>query len=226
MPKKRSKKSLPAEPLNKALKTEPVVVQGHTPVNSSSFSSNRVRNIVTIVLIILLVIAFKFKNLIIVASVNGKPITRWQLEQELNSKYGAQTLDNLVGEQIILSEAHKKGVFVSDAEIASKIQEIENRIKGKILLDDALKSQGLNRDSFRKQVEIQLTIDKMFDKEASVSDKDVNDYIEQNQASFSQATDTAKLKSDVYQNLRQQKIGDLFDKWFAGAKKDAKVVKY
>ncbi len=188
--------------------------------------SSRWKNSLIIAIVVIAALAFKFKNLFIVATVDGKPITRLALERELNSKYSAQTLDNLISEQIILSQARNKGITVDQKDVDAKIKEIDSRLKGKISLNDALKAQGLTPDSFRKQVEIQLTIDKLFDKEASISDKEVEDYIAQNKASLTTATDPAKLRADVYANLRQQKIGDLFDKWFADIKQKVKVVKF
>lgn len=188
--------------------------------------SNLGRNLLIIVIILLILAAVKYKNLFVVASVDGKFITRWQLEQELNNKYGAQTLDNLISEQVILSSAAQKGITIPPSDIDNQIKIIESRLSGKITLADALKAQGLTQDDFRKQVEIQLTIDKMFDKEASVSDKEIEDYMTQNKDSLPQASDPAQLRSQVIANLKQQKIGDLFDKWFADAKQKAKVVKY
>lgn len=184
------------------------------------------RNLLIIAVLILALLLFKFKNLFVVASVNGKLISRWQLEKELNSKYAAQTLDNLISEQIILSQASQKGISVSSSDIDTNIKQIESRLKGKMSLNNALAAQGMTLDSFRKQVEIQLTIDKMFDKDASVSDKEIDEFITQNKSTLPVSTDPAQLRAQVLTNLRQQKVGDLFDKWFADAKQKAKVVKY
>jgi len=179
-----------------------------------------------ILVVILALFAVKYKNLFIVATVNGDPISRLTLEQELNSKYADQTLDSLISEKIILSEAQKKGVTVSQKEIDNRIKEIEDRLKGQISLDDALKAQGFTRDSFQKQLEIQLTIDKMFDSEATVSEKEIDDYLAQNPDMVTSSTDPAKLRTDVKDSLKQQKIGDLFDAWFTQIKSKANVNKW
>lgn len=195
-----------------------------TPARSTSNSSLR-RYIIIIVLVILALLAFRFKNLFIVATVNGKPITRLAFEKELNSKFGEQTLENMISEQIILSEAKNKGVTVEKADVDNKVKEIEERLKGQIALDDALKAQGLTKESFEKQLEVQLIIDKMFDKEATISDKEIDEYLSQNQEALASSTDPAKLREDIYQTLKQQKVGDLFDKWFTEAKQKANIVK-
>lgn len=225
MPKKRSKR---VSPKSLSAKTAPALVENMAAANRPSgtmTSSSWKKYLIIIILVLLAALVYKYKNLFVVASVNGKPISRLDLEKELNTKYGSQTLDNLISEQIILDGANKKGVTVSANDINKKIIDIENRLHGQAALNQALAAQGLSMDDFRKQVEIQLTINKLFDKEASVSDKEISDYISQNQSSLS-STDPAQLKSEALAALQQQKVGDLFDKWFAQEKKQAQVVKF
>lgn len=224
MAKRKTNKSTRVEKITHEENVVDMPETSLTPARSSSNSSLR-RYIIIIVLVILALLAFRFKNLFIVATVNGKPITRLAFEKELNSKFGDQTLENMISEQIILSEAKNKGVSVEKADVDSKVKEIEERLKGQIALDDALKAQGLTKESFEKQLEVQLIIDKMFDKEATISDKEIDEYLSQNQEALASSTDPAKLREDIYQTLKQQKVGDLFDKWFTEAKQKANIVK-
>lgn len=228
MPRKKTTKTAP----RKINRFEEPVLESSTPVSEREMSSmpkmssSMWKYIIILLVVVLAVLAFKFKNLFIVATVDGQPITRIEYEKELNSKYGAQVLDNIISEKMILSKAREKGITINQSEIDAKIKEIEDRLKGKISLDEALKAQGLTKDTFQQQIEIQMTIDKMFDKEASVSEKDIDDYISQNKQSLPESTDPAALRVDVRNNLKQQKIGELFDKWFADVKKNSKVQKY
>lgn len=218
MPRKKSTKITPL--------TQETDMPDIPPKVISRPQSSWLKNGIIIAIIILAAVAYKYKNLFIVATVDGKPITRLQLEQELNSKYGSQVLDNLLSEQIILDEGQKRGIAIDNAAVNTKIQDIQKQLQGKMSLNDALKAQGLTQESFRQQLKIQLTIDKMFDKEASVSEKEIDDFIAQNKDNMPSASDPAKLRRDVSINLRQQKIGNLFDKWFSAAKAKAKVVKF
>lgn len=224
MAKRKTNKSTKVEKITHEENVVDMPETSLTTTRSTSNSSLR-RYIIIIVLVILALLAFRFKNLFIVATVNGKPITRLAFEKELNSKFGEQTLENMISEQIILSEAKNKGVTVEKADVDSKVKEIEERLKGQIALDEALKAQGLTKESFEKQLEVQLIIDKMFDKEATISDKEIDEYLSQNQEALASSTDPAKLREDIYQTLKQQKVGDLFDKWFTEAKQKANIVK-
>jgi hypothetical protein len=90
-------------------------------------------------------------------------------------------------------------------------------------LDDALKAQGLDMDGFKKQLEIQLSIEQMFENEATLSASEVDDYIKENAEAYKNSTDPAALKEQVASMLKQQKISQLFETWFQGIRNDAKI---
>lgn len=199
----------------------------NTPVVSSEIAKKiSYKNIILIVLFLLVVLLWKFKSSFIVAMVNGQPISRWQLNDRLVKKFGDQTLDSIVNERLILAAARQKGIFVKTEEIDARSKQIESRLSGKISLDDALKAQGLTQDDFKKQLEIQLSIEKMFEKEATLSSNEIDDYISKNSQAYKDATDPAQVKEEAKSILTQQKINDLFEKWFNDIRKNAKVTKF
>lgn len=177
---------------------------------------------------ILIIVAFlwKFKNMFIVATVNNQPISRWQLNNQLVKRFGDQTLDNIINERLILAVSRQKGIFISANEIDARIKEIEKKLEGKMTIDDALAAQGLTKEDFKRQIEIQISIDKLFEKDASVSAKEIDEYIANNSSAYKDATDPAKVKEDVINILRQQKITELFDTWFTDIRKNAKINKF
>jgi parvulin-like peptidyl-prolyl isomerase len=59
----------------------------------------------------------------IVAYVNGVPITRQELAEELIARRGKKQLELLINRKIIEQAAHKAGVTVSDAEIEAELKE-------------------------------------------------------------------------------------------------------
>lgn len=184
------------------------------------------KHIVLFVLLIVGLLLWKFKGQFIIAMVNGQPISRWQLNNQLEKKFGDQVLENLINERLILSAIRQKGIFITAGEIDNRMKQIENRLQERVSLDDALKTQGLSKDDFRRQVEIQLSIEKLFGNESTISAKEVDDYYLKSKAAYKDATDTAAVKKDIENTLRQQKIADLFEKWFADIRKDAKIQKF
>jgi hypothetical protein len=184
------------------------------------------KNVVLLAILFIAVLGWKFKGQFIAATVNGQPISRMELNSQLEKKFGSQVLDNLVNERLIMGGARQKGIFVTSDEIDKKVSEIEERLKGKITLDDALKAQGLTKEDFKRQIEIQVSIDKLFAKESTVSSKEIDDYISKNSQAFKSATDPAQVKNQVNDILKQQKVSEAFDVWFEDIKKNAKVNKF
>lgn len=185
-----------------------------------------VKNIIIIVLLLIAVLFWKFKGYFIVATVNGQPISRFELTGDLIKKFGAQSLDNIINERLILGATRQKGIFVTDDDISVRTKDVEKKLQGTTTLKDALLAQGLSESDFKKQLEIQIAIEKMFDKESTVSPSEIKDYTSQNQAAYKSATDPAAVNKEVESILHQQKVRDLFDKWFGDVRKNASIKKY
>lgn len=194
---------------------------GQTPKKSS-----KVRNIIFILILLSGLLFWKFKGYFVAALVNGQPISRWELSSVLSRRFGEQTLENIVNERLILAAARQKGIFVSTKDIDDKINDVKNKLEGRMTLDEALNMQGLTKDEFRRQIEIQLSIDKLFDKETTVSATEIEDYIQKNSSISKTATDPAMLREDVKAMLKQQKMTETFDNWFTEIRKNAKIQKF
>src|SRR3989344_2004054 len=116
-----------------------------TLVSFENNTSSR-RRLITYGLLALLVIGgllYAFRTQLLAATVNGEMISRWKLIKQLEKQNGSQALDNLVVETLIMQEAKKKGVAVSDAELEEEIKKIEERFKTQGQeLDQVLVTQG------------------------------------------------------------------------------------
>lgn len=209
--------------------TESFIEKRSIPAMSNSSSSSQLvtpRNIILIIILVIALLLWKFKGSFIAAMVNGQPISRWQLNDQLVRKFGDQMLENIINERLILSAARQKGIIITSQDIDTKIQDIEKRLAGQTTLDEALKAQGMAKEEFRRQIEIQLSIDKLFDNEATVSGGEIDEYISKNAQAYKNATDPAALRKEVTDLLKQQKVSDLFEKWFSEVKKSASVKKF
>src|SRR3990167_5740864 len=60
-------------------------------------------------------------SFLIAASVNGQPIWRHDLDKVLVSRYGSTTLDELINEHLIKTEAAKRGITASSQDVTAKI---------------------------------------------------------------------------------------------------------
>lgn len=183
------------------------------------------KNFVIAAIILLVVVFWLLRNYLIVANVNGQPVSRFELSGRLYNQFGSQILESLINERLITGAARQKGIFITAEELNARQKEIEDGIKDQMPLSEALKLQGMTLPQFRRQLEIQLSIEKMFAKESTVSAQEIEKYITDNGKLFSEATDAAKMRQDAEDILHQQKLNEQYQKWFEEIKKDAKITK-
>lgn len=179
-----------------------------------------------IVVVILLVFAYLNRGLFVAAIVNGQPVYRLQVIQQLESKGGKQTLNTITTKMLIMQEARKKNILISQKEIHDQIKEIEKKLSASgQSLDSALESQGQTKQDLREQIEIQKIAEKLFAKESVVSEAELNKYFEENKAMLQGETDEEK-KKNAKQQLQQQKLATKFQDWLAKLQKNAKIVQF
>ena len=99
-----------------------------TSVKKRKFINTKTAIIVAVI-IILAALAYYYKSLFIAVTVNGSPITRLAVIEELEKVSGKQVLDSLITKKLINGEAIKKGVSVTSEEVDAEIKNIENQIK-------------------------------------------------------------------------------------------------
>lgn len=170
----------------------------------------------------ILLLAIYKKNWFIAATINGSPVTNLELQMRLNQAFRTQTLNQLINEKIILSEAAKNNVVVSDLEIDNKISEIETSVGGAQTLDAMLTQQGQTRETIKQQIKLQLTIEKLYTNEATVSAEEVAQFIEQNKETL-RATDSAGQQKESYDALKNQKLTEIFTQKFQELRQKAKI---
>lgn len=186
-----------------------------------NFRNQKKIYIIALIAGILLLAIYK-KSWFIAATVNGSPITNLELQMRLNQAFRTQILNQLINEKIILSEAAKNNVLVSDQEIENKISEIETSVGGTQTLDAMLTQQGQTRESIKQQIKLQLTIEKLYANEATVSAEEVTQFIEQNKETL-RATDSAGQQKESYDALKNQKLTQIFSQKFEELKTKAKI---
>src|SRR5581483_10957610 len=88
-------------------------------------------------------LAYRYRGILVAASVNGQPVSRLSVISMLEKEGGKQVLDNLITNSLILQEAKKQNVSVNLSEIQSEEDKIQAQLKTSGSdLDTALASQG------------------------------------------------------------------------------------
>lgn len=196
------------------------------PIASPSPTSKlkQPRFFIPLIIIILVVVAFFLKGLFIAALVNGQPITRIAVIQELEKQGGKQALSSLVNQALILQEAKKKNVTVSQKEIDDSAKQIEDSLKTQgQTLDTALAVQGLTREDLSMQLKLRNLVTKLLADKVKVSDKEIADYIEKNKDTLPTDLKENELKKSVGEQLKQQKLATASQAWIEELNKNAKI---
>lgn len=180
-------------------------------------------------LIFLLILAaiYLIKDEVIVASVNGKPVTRWSLVSNLEKQYAPTILESMTLQMLVEQELQKAKIEISDEEMDAEITKIEEQLAAQGQnLDDLLEAQGLNRKEVKEQLALSKGLEKLLADKIVVSDDEVQAYFDQNKEAMGADVKLEDVSADIKTQLRQQKLGTEQQKWFAEIKKTAKVNYY
>jgi hypothetical protein len=181
--------------------------------------------IVIVVLLAAGVLLYFNRKLFIAATVNGSPIFRSQLNSVLLSRYGKQTLESMVSEQLIAEEAQKAGVTVTQQEILKKEDEVVKSLGSDVNIDQLLEYQGISREDFDKQIKVQLLVQKILGKDVKITDSDIDGFIATSAARLT-ATEPATMREEAKQMILDEKVGEQIQTWFSTIKDKAKITRY
>ncbi|MBI2011929.1 hypothetical protein HYS91_04125 [Candidatus Daviesbacteria bacterium] len=174
-----------------------------------------------LILILLVVFYFLYKVLVF-AFVDGKPLTNIQYFQKLKSletQSGLNVREQMIVERIIESEKQKQNISISDEDLNKALAKEEELGGGKEAFEQSLSIQGIDKDLFREYIlKPQLLKEKLFGKDAAVSEKQVDDYItsiqkQQEEAGQEVSEVDEKMKSQIRISLRKQKIDQKYNDW-------------
>ncbi len=175
--------------------------------------------------IIILGILAVNRGLLVAAMVNNKPIFRASVNSALQSRYGTQTLENMITEQLIEDEAAKQKVTVSKEEIEAKEQEILASFGGNVTLEEVLSYQGMTKEDFDQQIKLQMQLTKIIGKDIAITDDEVTAYITDNPSTLI-ATDSDGMRKEAREAILTQKVSEQLQTWYAGLKEKSKVYRF
>ncbi len=177
-----------------------------------------------LLVIVLLGGLYYFKGQLIVARVNGQPIWRLTLLRELEKQAGEGVLDSLITETLILQEARKENVVVSESEIDQTLAELRANIEAQGQdFDQVLGAQGISEEELRKQIEIQTMVEKTVGQDIEVSDEEIAEYFETNQDYFPEDFDLEENKEEIRDQISQEKLNEKIQSWLESLRDGAEI---
>lgn len=181
------------------------------------------KKLATVILLVgLVILGLVKKNWFVAGLINGSPITNFELQQRLNEQFKTQVLNQITDEKIVLQEAKKQGIFISDTEVQARIAQLEAKFGGAQVLDNLLSQQGQTRKSIKNQIKVQIAVEKLYDKEATYSAEEVDEFIKKNKKQL-QSTESASQKLEATAIIKQQKLSQIIKDKFEQLKQQAKI---
>jgi len=199
------------------------------PDCSCDCKPNRKKLISWIVLAVLIILTglYFLKGFFVVALVNGKPVSRFSLDRELEKQAGKAILNNKIAEMLVIEEGIKQKIVVSKEEIDAKMKTIEDQIKAQGQTLEALfAAQGINKEEFLRQIKIQILVEKLLGKDIAVEEQEISDYFTQNKAMLPAGATLESQKENIKESLIQEKLTAKIQPWLDELKAKAKIINF
>lgn len=175
------------------------------------------------ILVLLLGLLYFFRGLFLVALVNNKPITRLALVKQLEKESGKATLENLIVKELIMQEAKKKSVTVTEEDIQKEIDNITEIVEAQgTTLEVALSMQGQTMDDLRDNIKVQKTAEEILKDDINITDEDVLAYYEENKE-FYEDREYVDLKEEIKEQLFQEKLQAKFSELLENLKSESNI---
>lgn len=186
--------------------------------------ANRKPILIALGVVVFVVLLYLGRGLFIAATVNGQPISRLAVINELEKQSGQPVLDSLITRILVQQAAKEKKIEISNDEIQAEIDRITAEFKEQGQdLNALLEAQGLSQEKFRDEVKIQLIVTKLLGDEAKVTDEEFNEFMVQNPDLFTEDENQEEAKSSLRKQLEQQKLAQKYQEWMTNIRSEAKI---
>lgn len=204
--------------------TEPIVTE---PVIEGRKQRSYIKPLAIVILLLaILGLLFYFKALFIAATVDGQPISRFEVIKRAETKSGAEALNALIDRALIQNEANKQGVTVSNDEVEQEIKNIEARIVQQgSTLSEALTLEGLSLEDLRSQIYVQKLVERILKEKIAVSDQEVENYITQNEMTVPEGQE-GQFRAQLKEQLVNQKLSQEYAAWIEDLRNKAKIRRF
>ena len=185
--------------------------------------------IIAIGVAVILVIAALFfaKGLFVAATVNGSPISRLSVIQELEKQGGKQALETIIDKKLIETELNKQNITVAKEEVDEDVKKIEVQVASQgSTLEIALTTQGMTIEKLREQITIQKKLEKLLADKVAVTEEEIDTYLKDLKATPPKDVKTEDFRKQIGDQLKQQKFQQEAQKWVSGLTASAKIKYY
>jgi foldase protein PrsA len=122
-----------------------------------------------------------------VAKVDGEAINKDELYNVMVEQYGAATVEQLIADKIVASEAKKEKVTITDKELNEEVDKLKESYGGEEVFNQMLESNNTTVDALKDDLKNYLTIRKLLEPQIKITDEELQTYFDENKDSFGEA---------------------------------------
>jgi parvulin-like peptidyl-prolyl isomerase len=119
-----------------------------------------------------------------VARVNGVPITRTQLTDELEKYFGNQVVQGLVERMVVQQAFDKSGLQLPPQKVEEIIQRLREQAGSQEAFQQMLQERGQSEEDLRTLIERNLKLTAMAQKDVQVTEQALKDYYKENEPRY------------------------------------------
>lgn len=119
-----------------------------------------------------------------VATIDGEAITANEVYQLMLDTVGPQAVEQLILEKLVGREAAKQNIVVTEADIDAELDKIKADYADEATFLSMLEMYGYTLDKLKDQLESQILLTKLIEPEIEVTDEEMQEYYDANQAQF------------------------------------------
>lgn len=147
-----------------------------------------------------------------VAKVDGEAISQDELYDVMVEQYGAATVEQLIADKIVDSEAIKEKVTITDEELNEEVDKLKESYGGEEVFNQMLESNNTTVDVLKEDLKDYLTIRKLLEPQIEITDEELQTYFEENKDSFGEAEQVKAshilVADEATANEIKQKLAD------------------
>jgi foldase protein PrsA len=122
-----------------------------------------------------------------VAKINGEAISEDELYDVMVEQYGAASVEQLIADKIVASEAKKEKVTITDKELNAEIDKLKESYGGEEVFDQMLVSNNTTLDALKEELKSYLTLRKLLVPQIEITENELKTYFEENKESLGEA---------------------------------------
>ncbi|WP_045523853.1 peptidylprolyl isomerase [Neobacillus niacini] len=122
-----------------------------------------------------------------IAKINGDAISKDELYDVMVKQYGAATVEQLIADKIVASEAKKQKVSVSEADLNKEVNKLKESYGGEDVFNQVLESNNTSVDVLKEELKNYLTLRKLLEPQIEITDEELQTYFDENKDTFGEA---------------------------------------